>query len=96
MSRLPFVAVNAHDVLSRHGLDSFEALWTLDLAAVDAPNTGRGGWSSVHRLQLEDVNGELQSFYLKRQDNHCTRTLQAPLGEPTFASRPPKKSVRLP
>ena len=87
MSRLPFVAVNAHDVLSRHGLDSFEALWTLDLAAVDAPNTGRGGWSSVHRLQLEDVNGELQSFYLKRQDNHCTRTLHAPLGRPPFVRR---------
>ncbi|HDY98816.1 MAG TPA: lipopolysaccharide kinase [Pseudomonas sabulinigri] len=85
MTRLPFVAVNANEVLSRHQLDNFEALWALDLEAVDAPNTGRGGWSSVHRLELLDVNGEQQCFYLKRQDNHCTRTLQAPFGEPTFA-----------
>lgn len=85
MTRTPFIAVNARDVLSRHGLDSFEALWALNVAAVDAPNTGRGGWSSVCRLELEDGNGQLQCFYLKRQDNHCTRTLHSPLGEPTFA-----------
>jgi len=85
MTRLPFIAVNARELLKQHGLDSFEALWALDLAAVDEPNTGRGGWSSVHRLELRDANGELQCFYLKRQDNHCTRTLNAPFGEPTFA-----------
>ncbi|MEH6508060.1 lipopolysaccharide kinase InaA family protein [Halopseudomonas aestusnigri] len=85
MTRTPFIAVNARDVLSRHGLDSFEALWALKVDAVDAPNTGRGGWSSVCRLELEDANGQVQRFYLKRQDNHCTRTLSSPLGEPTFA-----------
>ena len=85
MTRKPFIAVNAHEVLQRHGLDSMDALWALQLEAVDAPNTGRGGWSSVHRLGLEDANGTLQPFYLKRQDNHCTRTLHKPFGEPTFA-----------
>ena len=85
MTRTPFIAVNARDVLSRHGLDSFEALWALKVDAVDAPNTGRGGWSSVCRLELDDATGQVQRFYLKRQDNHCTRTLNSPLGEPTFA-----------
>jgi len=85
MSSLPFVAVNAHEVLARHGVNSFAALWALELDAVDAPNTGRGGWSSVHRLELEDANGDVQCFYLKRQNNHCTRTLRAPFGEPTFS-----------
>lgn len=85
MTRKPFIAVNAHEVLQRHGLDSMDALWALQLEAVDAPNTGRGGWSSVHRLELDDANGTSQHFYLKRQDNHCTRTLHRPFGEPTFA-----------
>ena len=69
MTRKPFIAVNAHEVLQRHGLDSMDALWALQLEAVDAPNTGRGGWSSVHRLELDDANGTSQHFYLKRQDN---------------------------
>tara|TARA_Y100000758_G_scaffold25938_1_gene17458 strand:+ start:668 stop:1441 length:774 start_codon:yes stop_codon:yes gene_type:complete len=85
MTPKPFIAVNAHEVLQRHGLDSLDALLSLQLDAVDAPNTGRGGWSSVHRLELEDANGTPQRFYLKRQENHCTRTLSRPLGEPTFA-----------
>ncbi|MFN3580740.1 MAG: lipopolysaccharide kinase InaA family protein [Pseudomonas sp.] len=85
MSALPFIAVNARALLSRHGLDNFEALWDLELEAVDDPNLGRGGWSSVYRLELEDEQGTQHAFYLKRQDNHLTRTLLQPLGEPTFA-----------
>ena len=67
-------------LLQQHQLDSFDALWNLELKAVDEPNIERGGWSSVAKLML----GE-QSFYLKRQINHLTRSLQRPLGEPTFA-----------
>lgn len=79
----PFIAVNAREVLRRHRLDSFEALWRLKLS--DAPSTVRGaGWSSVHRLELEDVNGRRQAFYLKRQENHLARSLAHPLGELTF------------
>lgn len=68
------------DVLAQHQLNSFAALWELELDAVDEPNTERGGWSSVAKLTLDQ-----QSFYLKRQINHLTRTLQRPFGEPTFA-----------
>jgi len=67
-------------VLATRGLDDFEALWTLDLAAVDEPNQGRGGFSQVFRL---DVAGH--GYYLKRQRDYLTRTLARPLGEPTFA-----------
>jgi len=67
-------------LLQRHGLNDFEALWALQLEAVDEPNTGRGGWSSVFRLELEG-----KGFYLKRQSNYLTRTLHRPFGEPTFA-----------
>ena len=82
--KAPFIAVNAREVLRRHQLDSFDALWSLRLG--DSPATPRGaGWSSVHRLELEDINGRRQAFYLKRQADHLQRSLSHPGGELTFA-----------
>lgn len=75
-----FIAAQDRALLERHGLTSFEALWALRLEAVDEPNTERGGWSSVYRLDLGEA-----AFYLKRQSNHLTRSLLHPFGEPTFA-----------
>ena len=75
-----FIAAQDRALLERHGLSSFDALWALKLEAVDEPNTERGGWSTVYRLEL----GE-RAFYLKRQSNHLTRSLLRPFGEPTFA-----------
>ncbi|MCY1416512.1 Lipopolysaccharide kinase (Kdo/WaaP) family protein [compost metagenome] len=75
-----FIAAADCDILARHGLDSFDALWALRLDAVDEPNTGRGGWSSVFRLDLGDA-----AYYLKRQSNFLSRSLLRPFGEPTFA-----------
>ncbi|UYP29997.1 lipopolysaccharide kinase InaA family protein [Pseudomonas sp. Z8(2022)] len=75
-----FIAAQERALLERHGLASFDALWSLKLEAVDEPNTERGGWSSVYRLELDD-----RAYYLKRQSNHLTRSLLHPLGEPTFA-----------
>ena len=70
----------AQQLLQKHQLDSFDKLWNLSLEAVDQPNTERGGYSTVSRLELGG-----QAFYLKRQRNHLTRSLCHPLGEPTFA-----------
>src|SRR5690606_33140305 len=75
-----FIASDDRALLEQHGLTSFDALWALKLEAVDEPNTERGGWSSVYRLDL----GE-RAYYLKRQSNHLSRSLLHPLGEPTFA-----------
>ena len=75
-----FLANEDRALLERHGLGTFDALWAKQLEAVDEPNTARGGWSSVFRLELEG-----QGFYLKRQSNYLTRTLHAPFGEPSFA-----------
>lgn len=75
-----FIAAEDRAVLAAHQLDSFDALWALELEAVDEPNTERGGYSTVSRLVL----GE-SAYYLKRQTNHLTRSLLHPLGEPTFA-----------
>lgn len=75
-----FIAQADRPTLERHGLASFDALWSVQLTAVDEPNVERGGWSSVFRLELDD-----SAFYLKRQSNHLTRTLAHPFGEPTVA-----------
>ncbi|WP_394561434.1 lipopolysaccharide kinase InaA family protein [Aquipseudomonas alcaligenes] len=75
-----FIAAEDREILERHGLADFDALWALKLEAVDEPNTERGGWSSVYRLDLGEA-----AYYLKRQSNHLTRSLLRPLGEPTFA-----------
>lgn len=75
-----FIAAADQALLERNGLGDFDALWTRQLEAVDEPNTRRGGWSSVYRLDLEG-----QGYYLKRQSNYLTRTLHSPFGEPSFA-----------
>ncbi|WP_263143315.1 lipopolysaccharide kinase InaA family protein [Pseudomonas sp. RIT-PI-AD] len=75
-----FIATGDRALLDRHGLAGYDALWALDLPAVDEPNVERGGWSSVYRLDLGEA-----AFYLKRQSNHLTRSLRHPFGEPTFA-----------
>lgn len=75
-----FIAERDRAVLERNGLADFDALWAVQLQAVDEPNVERGGWSSVYRLEVDGV-----AFYLKRQSNHLTRSVQHPFGEPTFA-----------
>ncbi|MDP9938467.1 lipopolysaccharide kinase InaA family protein [Ectopseudomonas alcaliphila] len=75
-----FIACEDRALLGEHGLASFEALWALKLEVVDEPNTERGGWSDVCRLEL----GE-RAYYLKRQSNHLTYSILHPFGEPTFA-----------
>lgn len=47
-----FIASADQPLLMRHDLADFESLWNIRLDAVDEPNTGRGGWSSVFRLDL--------------------------------------------
>ena len=75
-----FVAPADRALLERNGLADFDALWNVQLDAVDEPNTRGDGWSRVFRLDCEG-----QGFYLKRQSNYLTRTLHSPLGEPSFA-----------
>ncbi|MCP1442020.1 hypothetical protein J3D54_001152 [Pseudomonas sp. GGS8] len=75
-----FLAAEDRALFERHGLGTFDALWAKQLDAVDEPNTGRGGWSSVFRLDLDG-----HGYYLKRQSNYLTRSRHSPFGEPSFA-----------
>jgi tRNA A-37 threonylcarbamoyl transferase component Bud32 len=80
-----FVSEDFARIMQRHRLQGFDDLWQLDLPAVDEANWRRGGWSSVFRLELNDTEGNTQGFYIKRQENHFTRTWRHPFGQATFA-----------
>lgn len=80
-----YIADDFRALLSHHQLSEFTTLWALELDTVDLPNTGRGGWSSVSRLELADERGQVHAFYLKRQIDHLSRSLRHPFGEATFA-----------
>lgn len=82
-----FFAVSVRDLLRRHRLDSFEALWAVEVPLVDEPNRARGGISSVGRLTLTDANGKPHTFYLKRQTNYLIRTPRRPLGREFYNVR---------
>ncbi len=74
-----YLAEKWHSILKFNGLDSFDAMWHLDLEQVDKPNTGHGGWSAVSKLVLSHPDGNKTKFYLKRQENYRFRSLVFPL-----------------
>jgi len=74
------------ELLELNGLSDFDSLWQVNATEVDAPNTGRGGWSSVSRLLLKSSDGKEVAVYVKRQVNHLVKTWLHPIsGVPTFA-----------
>jgi len=74
-------------LLEQNGLAGFDALWDLKAEWFEEPNQRRGGWSGVARIELKDADGQIHGLFLKRQENHCRRSLSHPLqGEPTFAA----------
>ena len=73
-------AGRSSNAFERHGLASFDALWSVQLTAVDEPNVERGGWSSVFRLELDD-----SAFYLQAAEQSSDPHHGTPFGEPTFA-----------
>ncbi|MBL1320454.1 MAG: lipopolysaccharide kinase [Methylophaga sp.] len=71
-------------ILAANNLESFDALWELKTEWFEAPNIRRGGWSGVIKLDLDTPEGKVGVF-IKRQENHLTKTLFNPIkGRPTF------------
>ena len=80
-----YVNENWRSILAHNGLSSFDALWKLDSEWFEAPNQRRGGWSGVSRCELQLPTSGKAAIFLKRQENHGTRSLFHPLsGVPTF------------
>lgn len=72
-------------ILAFNGLDDFDALWRFRAEWFETPNQRRGGWSGVARCELPLPEGGSAAIFLKRQENHRTRSLRHPLdGVPTF------------
>jgi len=60
------------------GLNDFDAIWAQDIGWFEEPNQRRGGWSGVSRLEVGIPNGSRSSVFIKRQQNHITRTWRYP------------------
>jgi tRNA A-37 threonylcarbamoyl transferase component Bud32 len=71
-------------ILRHNNLDSFDALWDLQADWFEPPNERRGGWSGVSRCELALPEGGTVGVFLKRQENHITRTVLHPFGMSTF------------
>ncbi len=80
-----FINDRWQSILSHNGLASFDALWEREAEWFEPPNKRRGGWSGVARCELQLPEGGTTAIFLKRQENHGTRSLLHPLrGVPTF------------
>lgn len=72
-----------HKLFREEGFNDFESLWQYTGEWVEPVNKRRGGWSGVCRLDMP--NTDEPPFYLKRQENHNTKTFKHPIkGVPTY------------
>lgn len=72
-------------LLQFNKLENFDAIWNLKADWFEKPNDRRGGWSGVSRIRLKTEKGSSTGIFLKRQENHNTRTWFSPVrGVPTF------------
>lgn len=71
-------------LLKHNNLDHFDGLWNLEADWFEPPNQRRGGWSGVCRCDLVTPTGDTVGMFLKRQENHITKTLLHPFGMSTF------------
>jgi hypothetical protein len=80
-----YMAADWQRIFAFNGLHGFDDFWNLEAAWFEEPNERRGGWSGVARCELKLPGGDAVRVFLKRQENHTTRTLAHPFrGIPTF------------
>jgi len=80
-----YMAPEWQRIFAFNGLRSFDDFWKLEAKWFEEPNQRRGGWSGVARCELKLPEGGATRVFLKRQENHTTRTLFHPLrGMSTF------------
>jgi hypothetical protein len=73
-----FLAEPWRSLFECNGLKTFEDFWQLKADWFEAPNERRGGWSGVARCELQLPQGGVAPVFLKRQENHITRTWRHP------------------
>jgi len=81
-----YIAEKWRDILVFNDLDTHEKIWALEAEWFEEPNQRRGGWSGVSRIELKLPLGGVVGVFLKRQEDHVTRTVSHPFkGVATFA-----------
>src|SRR5512136_429200 len=70
----PFISPNYSDLLTRHGLNTFEGFWDLARNWVEDSNVRRNGWSGVIRHTIIDGEEGSFSMFVKLQENHNYRS----------------------
>lgn len=84
MPDLIFTSPSARTLLKDNDLDSFSAIWSLQLAWFEPPNYRREGWSGVSKTTLQSGTQRVPVF-IKRQENHNYKTPLHPVtGRPTL------------
>jgi len=80
-----FINKDHAQTLAVNRLNTYDLIWAYKQEWFEEPNSRRGGWSGVGRLELPTGEGAFKVF-LKRQEDHQRRTVRHPFaGEPTFA-----------
>lgn len=80
-----FTSNKVRRLFQENNLSGFTDLWNLDASWVEPPNKRRKGISGVLTYELKIGDGSVQRIFIKRQENHNTRTLRHPIrGVSTF------------
>jgi len=81
-----YIAEKWRDILVFNNLDTADKIWALKADWFEEPNHRRGGWSGVSRIELKLPLGGTVGIFLKRQEDHVSRSLSHPFkGRATFA-----------
>ena len=75
----PHIAPDWQALFEQNGLRSFDDFWNVQAEWFEEPNQRRGGWSGVARCELKRPDGGVVRMFLKRQENHVTKTLLHPI-----------------
>jgi hypothetical protein len=82
---MDYFGKNWQIVLKRNYLVHFEAFWSIKAGWFEEPNIRRGGWSGVVKIPLEKIDDDPSFIFIKRQENHMSRTWRHPFsGIATF------------
>lgn len=80
-----FILEDWRPTFKYNDLNTFQDFWEFEADWFEEPNIRRGGWSGVMRAELKSPDESERVIFLKRQENHVTKTFKHPIkGKMTF------------
>lgn len=74
-----YIAEQWRDILVFNDLGTRQKIWDLKAEWFEEPNQRRGGWSGVSRIELKLPDGGKVGVFLKRQEDHVSRSFRHPI-----------------